>query len=72
MVSGFRAFFYFKKLAATHRAGSSFKVANTSSISHFSFLPALGFAQFFFTKAFFRGFPFYKFRVIFEPCDMVI
>ena len=36
-----------KNLAVTHRAGSSFKVANTSSIHHFSFLPALGLAQIF-------------------------
>ncbi len=45
----------FKNLVATLRAGSSFKVANTSSIRHFSFLPSLGLIQIFLTKAIFRG-----------------
>ena len=45
----------FKNLAATLRAGSSFKVTNTGSIRHFSFLPSLGLTQIFFTKAIFRG-----------------
>ncbi len=45
----------FKNLIATLRAGSSFKVANTSSIRHFSFLPSLGLIQIFLTKAIFRG-----------------
>ena len=45
----------FKNLVATLRAGSSFKVPNTSSIRHFSFLPSLGLTQIFFTKAIFRG-----------------
>ena len=45
----------FKNLVATLRAGSSFKVANTGSIRHFSFLPSLGLTQIFFTKAIFRG-----------------
>ena len=42
-------------MVATLRAGSSFKVSNTSSIRHFSFLPSLGLAQIFLTKAIFRG-----------------
>ena len=42
-------------MATTHRAGSSLKVAQTSSMHHFSFLPALGLAQIFFTKAILRG-----------------
>ena len=50
---GFLKKFIFKNLAATHRAVSSLKVVKTSSIHHFSFLPALGFAQIFFTKAIF-------------------
>ncbi len=45
----------FKNLVATLRAGSSFKMANTGSIRHFSFLPSLGLTQIFFTKAIFRG-----------------
>ncbi len=45
----------FKNLVATLRAGSSFKVANTESIRHFSFLPSLGLTQIFLTKAIFRG-----------------
>ena len=45
----------FKNLVVTLRAGSSFKVANTSSIRHFSFLPSLGLTQIFLTKAIFRG-----------------
>ena len=42
-------------MAATLRAVSSLKEANTSSIHLFSFLPALGFAQIFLIKAIFRG-----------------
>ncbi|MBP5768923.1 MAG: hypothetical protein J6W51_07510 [Fibrobacter sp.] len=39
-------------MAATHRAASSLKVVKTSSIHHFSFLPALGLAQIFKSKQF--------------------
>ncbi|MBQ3841039.1 MAG: hypothetical protein II819_14105, partial [Fibrobacter sp.] len=53
--------FIFKNLAATHRAVSSLKVVKTSSIHHFSFLPALGFAQILFIKAIFRGALFFLF-----------
>jgi hypothetical protein len=41
-----------ENLAATHRAVSSLKVVKTSSIHHFSFLPALGLAQIFKSKQF--------------------
>lgn len=45
----------FKNLVATIHAGSSFKVVNTTSIRHVSFLPSLGLTQIFLTKSIFRG-----------------
>ena len=52
-------------MAATHRAVSSLEVVKTSSIHHFSFLPALGLAQIFFIKAIFSG------RLCVYVCDGV-